>query len=170
MSSRPTRKWSSLRGLAVVTLGNGTKVGTVENFYFEPQGSEIRAFRVKTGMMHYKMLASGVINGIGEHALTIQDEDLLRDERDQPGLDNLLPGQTLMSYRVMSTSGNIVGTIGEILLDVSTPLEMHIDSYELSRNLLQHFGQQAHVFSSNQVSSYGTDVVVIPEQVALSLK
>lgn len=170
MSTRAIKKWSDLRGLAVVTLESGAKVGNIEDFYFEPQSNMIRAFRVKTGLMSRKILASGIINGIGQNAVTIQDEGQLRNEKDENGLNQMVPAQALMSYRIMSAGGTVIGNIGEILLDITNPLEMRVDGYELSRNLLQHLGQQAKVFSSSQVNNYGQDVVVIPDDVALSLK
>ena len=71
-NTQKTRKWSDLRGLAVVTLYDGKKAGTCDDFYFDPATQQIYALRVKTGLFGRRALLVTDINGIGKDAIERQ--------------------------------------------------------------------------------------------------
>ncbi|TMC19738.1 MAG: hypothetical protein E6J33_05225, partial [Chloroflexi bacterium] len=114
-NTQETRKWSNLRGQAVVTLSDGKKAGTCDDFYFDPATLQVYALRVKTGLFGHKLLLVTDIKGIGVDAITTANEERLRKESDDKRLSTLIPGQDLLSYRVMSASGTLLGTIGNVV-------------------------------------------------------
>jgi hypothetical protein len=69
----------------------------------------------------------------------------------------------------MSASGTLVGTIGNVLLDTSTPTALKIAAFELARSLRERLGGRYPTFSASQVVRYGEDVLVIPDEVVQSL-
>ncbi|MEO8970063.1 MAG: PRC-barrel domain-containing protein [Ktedonobacteraceae bacterium] len=167
------KKWSDLKDLAVVAIANGSKVGTLEDFYFDPSvnpaANSIRGFRVKTGMFSHRALPASAINAIGTDAVTIDDEEMLRHEKDDAEFSTLPLGQSLLSYKVMSEGGTLIGTIGNILLDITTPTALHIYAFELSGGLRSRISGHYSTFYAQQVVRYGQDVLVIPDAIGTEL-
>jgi uncharacterized protein YrrD len=165
-----TKKWLNLRGIALVTIEGGNKEGTLEDFYFDPQTSAIRALRVKTGVFGHRALLTSSINAIGTDAITFTNEEALIDEKSDAHLPTMPFGSELLNYKVLTEGGTVVGSVSDIILDVSNPTQMHIASYELPGNLLGRLGGHRPMFAANQVIRYGRDVIIIPDAVAETLK
>jgi uncharacterized protein YrrD len=163
------RRWSTLNGIAVVAIFNGKKIGTCDDFYFETQTLRIYALRVKTGLFSHKVMPAASINTIGEDAITFANEEALHNESDDSRLATLLTGEGLHKYRVMSVGGTLMGTLGDVLLDTSTPNGPRIAAFELSGSLREQLSRKYPTFAASQVVSYGHDVLVIPDEVAQSL-
>jgi uncharacterized protein YrrD len=164
------RKWSDIKGLAVVLIEEGKKVGTVEDFYFDPQTSGVRALLVKTGLFGHRALLSSAIKAIGLDAVTFSDESMLVEEKS----DNQLPtsplGQGLLSYRVLSERGNVIGAVGNILLNISTPSALRVDAFELAGGLGARLTGHYPTFSASRVVRYGQDVIIISDEAAQALQ
>ena len=165
-----TKKWSELRGIALVTIETGKKEGTLDDLYFDPQTTGVRALRIKTGLFGHRALLVSSINAIGTDAITFAKEDMLIDEKDDALLSNMPFGSTLLSYKILTEGGNVVGTVSDFILEVSNPSQLHIVSYELPGNLFGRLGGHRPSFMATQVIRYGRDVMVIPDAVAESLK
>lgn len=163
-------KWSALHGLAVVALSDGKKIGSCDDFYFEPQTQRIYALRVKTGLLGHKVMPVASINTIGKDAITLPTEEALHDESEDARIATLLSGEGLHKYRVMSIGGTLVGTLSDVLLDTSTPNGLRVAAFELSGGLREHLSGKYRTFAASQVVSYGQDVLVIPDEVAQSLR
>ncbi|HVB25252.1 MAG TPA: PRC-barrel domain-containing protein [Ktedonobacteraceae bacterium] len=167
------KKWSDLKGLAVVAIDNGSKIGTLEDFYFDPSVSpaanSIRGFRVKTGMFSHRALPATAINAIGTDAVTIDNEDMLLHEKDEAEFATLPLGQSLLNYKVMSEGGTIIGTVGNVLLDITTPNLLRVYAFELSGGLRSRISGHYSTFYAQQVVRYGQDVLVIPDAVGSEL-
>jgi uncharacterized protein YrrD len=169
-NSESIRKWSDLKGLAVVTTDAGQKVGTLEDFYFDPQTNGVRALLVKTGFFGHRALMANAINAIGTDAVTFGDESMLIEEKSDSQLPTLPLGHSLLAYRVLSEGGNVIGTIANILLDVSIPADLRVDAFELAGDLRDRLSGHHHTFSASRVTRYGRDVIVVPDVVAQALK
>lgn len=177
MSNQPVgqsiKKWSELKDLAVVAIANGSKIGTLDDFYFDPStgatANTVRGFRVKTGMFSHRVLPDNAINAIGTDAVTTDDEEKLIHEKDEAEFSTLPLGQSLLNYKIMSESGTFIGTIGNVLLDVTTPAAIRIYAFELSGGLRNRFSGHYSTFYAQQVIRYGQDVLVIPDAVGTEL-
>ncbi len=165
-----TRKWSALRGIAVVALSGGKKIGSCDDFYFEPQTRGIFALQVKTGLLSHKVVPAASINTVGQDAITVPNEEVLRDELDDTRMATLLSGEGLRNYRVMSVGGTLVGTLSDALLDTSTPGALRVAAFEMSGGLREHLSGKFPTFATSQVLNYGQDVLVIPDELAQSLR
>lgn len=156
------RRWSDLRGLDVMIPSEGKKAGTVEDFYFDPESSEIYALRVKVGLAGYRALTSNAINTIESNKITIANPQMIIDERHDGRLPVLRLGNSLPSYKVVSEGGTDVGTVGSILLATDPPVALHITGFEMA-------GRRNRTFSAHEIISYGHDVITILDQVAKKL-
>ena len=163
------KRWSDLHNLAVVTIDTGKKVGTLEDFYFEPRTNEIYALYVKTGVFGHRALKSTSLNAIGTDAITFADESNLLEEKADAVLATLPLGRALLTYKVLSEGGTVVGTVGNVVLDTSVPTHLRVVAFELAGGLRNKITGHYPSFSSTQVVRYGADVLVIPDSVALPL-
>lgn len=163
-------KWSELHGIAIVSLSDGKKIGTVEDFYFDPTSQHIIALRVKTGLLGHRILNATAINTVGRDAITTPNEETLQHESNSPQLTGMISGQNLTSYRVMSESGTVVGKIGNLFLTWAEPTAPVLSMLELSGGLLEGLTGKHQDFPANQVLRYGADVIVIPDSVGQQLQ
>jgi len=172
-ASQSIKKWSDLKNLAVVAIANGSKVGTLDDFYFDPSVSPttnaIRGFRVKTGMFSHRVLPASSINAIGTDAVTIDNENMLLHEKDEAEFATLPMGQSLLNYKVMSESGTFIGSVGNVLLDITTSNILSVYAFELSGGLRSRISGHYSTFYAQQVVSYGQDVLVIPDAIGIEL-
>ncbi|MFL5664089.1 MAG: PRC-barrel domain-containing protein [Ktedonobacteraceae bacterium] len=164
-----TRKWSDLRGIAVVSLSDGRKVGTCDDFYFDLTTHRVHALGVKTGVFGHKILLATSISAIGRDAITTPNEEGLRSKLKDGQVPKLASGEALRLYRVMSASGVVVGTVGNVLLDSGTPAALSIAAFELAGGLREKLGGHYPTFPASQVLRYGQDVLVVPDELAQTL-
>ncbi len=162
------KKWSDLRGLAVIAIDDGKKIGTIEDFYFDPKTNALLAFVVKTGLLTHRALLASTINGIGVDAITTSSESALVKGKEQEILQGLPQGEQLRQYRVMSEGGTIVGNVGNVILDVTAPTTIYVVGFELGAGLRAHISGNYPTFDAKSVLSYGHDVLVIPDTIAQS--
>lgn len=165
-----TKKWSELQGLTAISINNGKKAGTLEDFYLDIQNSEIQALFIKTGIVGHRALMTSSISAIGQHALTFTDESFLIKESDDPDLPKMPLGRALISYRVITEGGNVVGTIGNIILDLSTPAKLKIAEFELTGGLFSHLSGNFPTFKASEIIRYGHDVIIVSEAAIASLQ
>ena len=165
-----TKRWTELRGIALVTIDGGKKEGTLDDLYFDAQTTGVRALRIKTGMFGHRALLVSSINAIGTDAITFAKEDMLIEEKSDALLSNMPFGSELLNYKVLTEGGTVVGSINDFILDVSNPAQLHIVSYELPGTLFGRLGGHRPMFAATQVVRYGRDVIVIPDSVAETLK
>ena len=165
-----TRKWSDLKGLAVVAINTGQKAGSIDDFYFNAQGNSVPALQIKTGLIGHRVLLSNNITAIGADAVTFSEPEQLTKESNDELLKTLPVGSTMMSYRVLSEGGTVVGTIGNIVFDISTPNALKVVAFELSGGLRSRISGHYATFDAAQVVQYGRDVIVIPNAVAEQLQ
>src|SRR5258708_40020003 len=114
--SQSTRKWSELHGIAVISVADGKKIGTCEDFYFDPITQSVYALQVKTGLFGHKVLPVSYISTFGQDAITIASEEALRSKPEVERVATLPSGQSLHSSTRMSPSGTLLGTVGHVLL------------------------------------------------------
>ena len=165
-----TKRWTELRGIALVTIVGGKKEGTLDDLYFDAQTTGVRALRIKTGMFGHRALLVSSINAIGTDAITFAREDMLIEEKSDALLSNMPFASELLNYKVLTEGGTVVGSINDFILDVSNPTQLHVVSYELPGTLFGRLGGHRPMFTANQVIRYGRDVMVIPDSVAETLK
>jgi uncharacterized protein YrrD len=165
MHDNEIHKWSKLRGLPAVSIDTGTKAGTWEDFYFDPHTNNISELVIKTGMFGSHVLPVALIKAIGTDALTFANEEQLRKE----GKFSLPKGSSLLTYRVLSEGGTLIGNIGNIRLSIVLPA-LTIVGFELAGGLSQKLTGHYQSFSAQQVARYGQDVLIVPDEVAKQLQ
>jgi sporulation protein YlmC with PRC-barrel domain len=155
--SKSIRRWSDLSGLPVVT--GGRKVGTVDDFYLEPETNAVRALRINTGVYGYRLLQSSAIGTIGQNEIGIDNEYMLAEEKTDGRLTALIRGKNLLSYKIVNEQGTTIGKVGNVLIDTSIPVALRVVAFELVGGSRSGRGQRS--FSASKVTGYQQDTVVI---------
>ena len=168
MDNKPTtRKWTDILGLAVVALDTGLKAGTVDDFYFETESNVLRGLRVKTGLSGYKELPSNGISAIGSDTITTANQEMVIDESHDGRIPTLPLGHNLLSCRVVSESGDLVGTVGNLILNTHPPIALRVVAFELAPG--ERITKSHRTFSAQEVTHYEQDVIVIFDRAARQL-
>ena len=157
------RKWSDLYGLPVVT--GGKKVGTVDDFYLEPGTNAIRSLRINTGVYGYRLLQASAISTIEQKAITIANEQMLAEEKTDGRLPALLPGKRVLSYKIMSEGGIVIGKVGNVLIDTGIPVALRVVAFELGGDSHTRSGQRHRIIAASEVTGYERDAVVVLDKV-----
>ena len=168
--SENIHKWSDIKGTPVVGLKQGEKLGTVEDFYFDPSTFYIYALVVQTAPFTSMALHTADISGLGKDAITTPGQNELQDKTRDQRLSTLPQGKDLLSRKIMSAGGNVVGSVGHLLVAATLPNELRITAVELTGGILEHLGFQAPQYISTQEIHYGADTLIIPDSVAQALK
>lgn len=154
------RNWSDMRGLPVNIPREGRRVGLVDDFYYKPGTNAVYALRVKTGILGFKALTASAINTIRPGEVTVVNEEMLIDESNDGELPELPLGSELFSFKVLSESGTLLGTVGGILLATYPPVALRIAAYQLAGG---------RTFSAKEVTSYGDHEMFILDRAARRL-
>ncbi len=154
------RNWLDLRGLPVTIPREGRSVGKVDDFYYKEGTNAVYALRVKQRIYGFKALVTSAISTIGPDAITVANEQAVIDESNDGELSQLPLGNNLLSYKVLSESGTLLGTIGNILLATEPPVALRIAAFQLA---------DGRIFSAKEVTGYGRDEIYILDRVARRL-
>ena len=78
-------------------------------------------------------------------------------------------GHSLLSCRVMSESGDLLGAVGNIILNTHPANALRIIAFELAGGPGERIPSYHRTFSAQEVTRYEQDVIVILDQVARQL-
>ena len=154
------RNWLDLRGMPVTIPREGRRVGTVDNFYYKDETNEVYALRVNGGIYGFKALASSVINTIERNTITVENAEMLIDERNFEELSELPLGDELFDFKVLSESGSLVGTVANIFLGTYPPVALRLAAFQLAGG---------KTFSAEEVTRYEKREMYILDQAARRL-
>lgn len=152
-----------LKGLAVVSIADGRKLGTINEVYLDPETREVVTIglRHQGGLLH---AASGPplvvdtdrIHAFGEAALTVADAGALREA--VGGRSGVISSEDLTKRKVVTEGGTYVGQVVSADFD---PATFRLAAIEVSPGF---FKSNKHVPDA-QITSLGADVVVVADAV-----
>ena len=152
-------KAQAIKGLAVVSIADGIKVGYVDDVVFH--GPPLRAAALgvtadgQRGVIPFEQIRS-----IGNDAVTIPSADVTRCGNGattlagMPGLDDL------HKLKVVDEAGTFLGTVHE--LEVA-PDSGHVTEVRTQKGGVFGIGAQRHEVAAGDITSVGNEVLVIPE-------
>jgi sporulation protein YlmC with PRC-barrel domain len=143
------RKWSDMQKIAVFVPSEGRIVGWADDFYFKTESSTIYALRVRTRVEGDRSLPVTGIKAIENSNIALINGQMLTK-----ALPPLPQGGQLRGSKVFSERGDEIGTIGDVLLDVTRPNTLRIAAFEMA-------GKSQKTFSADEVVSYSDDGSII---------
>ena len=153
-----------LKGLAVISLADGRKLGTIDEIYVDPGTRTAVSFGGSQagGLLH---AASGPpwvvdvasVHAMGADALTVPDAGALR-EAAGGGHPGVISGSDLTKRKVMTEGGTYVGEVVSLDFD---PSSYRLTAIEVSPGF---FRSNKHVPDA-QIVNLGADVVIVADSV-----
>ena len=152
-----------VKGTAVVSLEDGTKLGTVDTVYLDPARQEIVGFSFHQGGL-FKGRTSGLVDvsdvhAFGTDAVTITSATAVRSELAiADRCDALMNLEDLLKRKVLTQGGTFVGQVVSVRFGQ--------DSYKLTGIEVSpgHF-KDHRVIPSEQVAQIGTELVLVDDAV-----
>ncbi|MDQ3043849.1 MAG: PRC-barrel domain-containing protein [Chloroflexota bacterium] len=152
-------------GIAVISIADGRKLGTVDHIYFDPLDKRVVGFAVTSGggLLSAESGSGGIIDAadvhsLGPDALTVNDASALRGDDVSDRYASLIDISNLIKEKVVSEGGILVGQVVSVEFD---PTSYELQEVEVSPG---YFKSNKHV-SADQVTSIGQDVVVVSNAV-----
>ncbi len=156
---------SELKGRAVVSLAQAAKIGTINDVIFDPASNQVIGLKVRTGLLSgTHILRSADIRSIGGDAVTIDDAALLHDGG---ALDEMPTGDDLQNTKVVSYSGDLLGTLEDVAFDVD---QLRITQYIMSGSLWAQLTNARKTFSPIAGLRSGKDLLLVPDAVAAAFR
>jgi uncharacterized protein YrrD len=159
-------KASSLKGLAVVSVHDAEKLGSIADVFFDLATGQVVAFHVSSGLISgTKTLLAPNINNIGPDALTIQDRAALQNHAGAE-YQSAIGFNQLHKMKVVSTQGTLLGELGDVEFDPGT---LHIQQYEMTGTLWEQMRGKERTFGQVPGLRFGKDLLIVPDTVAAEL-
>lgn len=156
----------SLKGIAVVSIEQGEKVGMVDNILFDLDNRRVIAFKlIKPGLMRSGgiVLTMTDVENIGKDAVMIQNKERIRELKEERDLQNRPDLGTLSSLRVVTQDGTYVGNVATVQFETRNGV---ITDLEITGGGLMDRLRRNQSIPAREVISIGADVVVVPDKYA----
>jgi len=154
-----------IKGIAVVSIADGTKLGTVDEVYVDPSDRRVVGFTLHSGgggflsrHRHDGLIDVSDIHSLGADALTLDDASKVQDDAPKARDAGLLSIDELVKRKVVTENGTYVGQIATVEFDET---DFRLAQIEVSPGF---FKSNKHV-PSNLVRSLGGDVVIVADEV-----
>lgn len=156
----------TLKGIAVVAVKDGEKVGSVDELIFNQETRKLLAFRLsRSGFFSStrQIILMSDVDNIGQDAVMIPNRDVVREESDERDLHGRPELKQLINLRVVTQDGTYVGTLSAIHFDPKTGDMTQLD---VGGGDLMHMFRKGVEVPATEVISMGGDVLVIPNRFA----
>ena len=158
---------SDIEGIAVVTLSDAAKVGTVDDVLFDAQYRRVLGFRVKKGLIGKEAVPRASVQSVGVDALTIAGPESMNAETRFADLAGATSLKQITDTKVVSEGGDYVGTIRGVELDDAA---QNVVAYTLSAPLLDRIRHREPQIRADAVLRVGSaGIMTVPNAVAASL-
>ena len=152
------RQSKDLRGLAVVAIDDGRKLGTLHEVIVSPN-LEVAGILVRSGgpiKSTDRVVEANDIKSIGKDAVTVDLADFARnpDDAGEQVQTARAGDRGIDGKKVVTESGDLVGEIGDYTIDEAT---MRVTSLSVGSGLFS----KGDDVRADRVVSVGPDVVVI---------
>lgn len=156
------KKSVEIIGLSVVAISDGKEIGTVIDLVINPSGGFAEFLIVDTGVKYLgtKVISIKSVEGIGEHAVIIENEASVIEMKDAPQLLEFLQKDvTLIGTKVLTKKGKLVGSVTEFYIDEEA--EGKISGFEMQPINKEDMPQ---LIVADDIITFGKDTILIKEE------
>ena len=158
-------KNSHLKGISVISVAEGKKLGTVDRAYFDPERRTVVGLVVYEGggllsseQDRSRVIDASEIHSLGPDALMVADESVMRGEETTARYLELMDLNELVARKAVTEGGTQVGEVASVDVDEKT---FTLRAIEVSPG----FFQTNREIPAEQIVSVGRDVVVVSNEV-----
>lgn len=138
-----------LRGRQVISVGEGAKLGSVEDLVFNVETRTVTHLLVGSG----NAVAYGKVKTVGPDAVMVESRSEL-----EPAPSEGARFGDVSKLPALSTEGVNLGSLADLTLDLATG---RIVSVEVRSGGVLGIGQQKAMFSIDKVRSFGGEAVTV---------
>lgn len=145
-----------IKGLRIISISDGTQVGTVKDIILNPKTGSLDFFIVDQPADYFgaKVIPFQDIVGLGEFALMIPNPQVIQDVSQNPEAQELLKqGVAVIGTKVLTKKGSLIGEVQEILFDEE---KGNISECIFTNNK----GERLQV-DAQQIITYGKELLII---------
>ena len=151
-----------VKGTAVVSLADGSKLGTIDTVYLDPERKAIAGFSFHQGGFLGKttgMIDASDVHAFGADAVTVPDASVVRSELAIGARrDGLIELEGLLKRKVLTEGGTYVGQIVSV--------RFGHDSHKLTAiEVSPGFFQENKLLPVGVVERLGDELVVVSDEV-----
>lgn len=154
-----------IKGIAVVSIADGTKRGTVDEVYVDLRDRQVVGFTVHGGSggflsrhRHDGPIDVSDIHSLGADAITLDDASKVQEDAPKARDAGLLSIDELVKRKVVTENGTYVGQIATVEFDET---DFRLAQIEVSPGF---FNSNKHA-PANLATSLGGDVVIVADEV-----
>jgi uncharacterized protein YrrD len=161
------KKTQKILGLPIISISDGTEVGKVKSIIINAEKGAIDYIVVDSGIQIFsaRVIPNEDVLGIGEYALTIENEGVITDISRIPAAIQLLQKDIqVKGTKVLTKKGRLIGEIGDIYIDEND--NCRITGLEFIADITQ---KKIRLIPSDSVITFGKNLTVVKEDVEASL-
>lgn len=152
-------------GLKVVTLEDGTQIGTVKDIIYDPGSHEVRALLLEAAGLfsEAKVVLIDNIHSIGQDAVTIMSGDMVTNASEAPGPVSVITedNQYLTKTHIVTEDGNDLGQVTDIYFDPHTG---KVSELEVSQGLIKNVQSGKKRVRVSDIITVGKDATIVRAQ------
>lgn len=161
------KKTHDVLGLPIISISDGVEVGKVKSILINAEKGAIDYIVVDSGIqiLSARVIPTGSILGIGEYALTIENDSAINDIGKIPSaIDLLQKNIQVKGAKVLTRKGRLVGEIGDFYLDEDDGCK--ITGLEYVADITH---KRIRIIPRESVITFGKNLIVVSDDVENTL-
>ncbi|BCB05008.1 hypothetical protein KH172YL63_31410 [Bacillus sp. KH172YL63] len=153
-----------MKTLPIISISDGSEIGRVKSLVINPDKGSVDFLTIEheDWQISVKAIPFKKVIGIGEYAVTVENENAVIDLNEIPIANQLVNKKIKINdTRVMTRKGQMIGSIQEFLVDEDTgsivSLEMHAQD-------------KTYFLGTEHVLTFGKDIIIVNEDAAENFK
>ncbi len=143
-----------LKGIAVVSVDEGSRVGRVEESLFDPQDLHLAAFRIK-GDNGTFIVPLDKVQSVGADAVMVASSAATQ----VAAVDSTLVGwEALQKRKVVDESGTLLGTVSNLDLDTTTGKVLGLTVH---KGGMLGLGGETTEIQATRIKSIGAELITL---------
>ncbi len=150
-------------GLPIISISDGMEVGKVKSIIINAEKGAIDYIIVDSGIQIFsaRVIPNDDVLGIGEYALTVENEGVITDINRIPAAIQLLQKDIhVKGTKVLTKKGRLIGEIGDIYIDEDE--NCTIKALEFIADITQ---KKVRIIPRESVITFGKNLTVVKEDV-----
>lgn len=161
------KKTQKILGLPIISISDGMEAGRVKSIIINADRGAIDYIVVDSGIQIFsaRVIPTNDVAGIGEYALTIENEGVITDISRIPEAIQLLQNDIrVKGTKVLTRKGSLIGEIGDIYVDENDGCK--ITGLEFIADITQ---KEVRLIPRDSVITFGKNLTVVKEDIESSL-
>lgn len=161
------KKTQEILGLPIISISDGMEVGRVKSIIINADKGAIDYIVVDSGIqiLSARVIPTERVLGVGEYALTIENDESINEISKIPAAINLLQKNIqVKGTKVLTKKGRLIGEIGDLFVDDDDCCK--IIGLEYIADITQ---KKVRIIPRNNVITFGTNLIVVTDDVESSL-